>query len=504
MNLLAIRETLRNTSRLPIIIGLGILFFCLGIGGFFASQWFFAPNQWGTAPKTAPDNSTVTEEKLNSNQIIFPKNKWKPAHIRIASVGEGDLQKTKWVTGKLMVNQDRTVHVFPQVAGRVQKVNVHFGQDVQKGELLAVIASRELAEAKLKLFQSRLEAKIAKVRADRATMVHENTQQLIEALRKKLPLKEVEVMFRGKPMGDYRQQLVTSYAKLYKSKVDYERLKDVKDTVAGRELLRAQAAYEADRATMKATLEQVGFSAHGNALVLTQALEQANAQVAINIAKLRILGIPDDELKEFDPAGQGAAISHYLVKAPFASTVIKKDATLDERVTIDTEMFQLADLSTIWLEADIYQRDLPLLQNLSRSSINFRLPYSHQVFQAEVFYKGDIVDPKTRTVRLLATVDNPNRQLKPGMFVQVELPGWVLKSAVYVPTSAVVEAEGKQFVFVHRGGETFEQRFVRLGETAGDRVQIAGGLRPGEPVAVGGTFALKTELMKDKLLAEAE
>ena len=171
---------------------------------------------------------------------------------------------------------------------------------------------------------------------------------------------------------------------------------------------------------------------------------------------------------------------------------------LAERVGPDTEMFQVADLSTLWVQADIYQKDLPKTRQLGET-LRFRSPDSDHLHEARIFYTGDILDPETRTVRLRATIDNPDRHLKPGMFVEIALPGETLSNIVTLPASAIQEVEGHDVVFVQTGLEAFEKRKVKVGMRSGDTVQIRDGLQPGNKVVVVGGFALKSELMKGSI-----
>lgn len=490
-----VQKSITGFAMLPVVCVVALAF---GILGYFGANYFFSSPSTPTANPTVEENTSPA-----SGKVTLPQSKWKTGHVHVEPVTVGDLQKMQIVTGKLSVNEDRTVHIFPMVNGRVREVNVLYGQDVEKDQTLAVIASRELAEAKLTLFQNRLETRIAKVNADRAALINTNTQQLIEAIRANKSFKELEEMFAGKIMGDYRKQLVQSYSNVQKSLLDLERLSSVSSAVAGKALIQAKASVDADKASFLAVLEQIQFDAEQNALLLQQTLEKAQAQEAINSAKLQILGYTENELKAIDPAKQGDQISYYLLKAPFAATVLEKDATIDETVSANTQMFRLADLTSLWLEADLFQKDLPFLQNMTSDKIRFRLSGASEFQDATLFYKGDIIDPKTRTTHLLANVHNADRRLKPGMFVEVELPGKLAKKVVQVPDTAILTQDGKQFVFVYLGGDEFEQRFVQTGIQSSGMVEIIRGLQAEDRVAVEGTFALKSELMRD-LLEEAE
>lgn len=445
------------------------------------------------------------EGEGDSSVVALPQAKWEAAGIRIEVAAIGSLTQGAWVTGKVTLNEDRVAHIYSLVDGRVHEVPVQFGDDVKKGQSLAVIDSREVGTAKLALHRSRLDAEAAQVNHDWQQSVSTNTGELITALSQGAVITEIDAAFRDRPMGEYRGQLLTAFASLHKSRADFERLKPLaeKGITAGKDVLTAQAAFEADGATFRSLLEQLKFEAPHEALLAEQTLKQAQQSVAVAKAQLFILGYHEDDLVKIDLEAEGEAISHYELRAPFDGTVLGKNVVLAERVGPDTEMFQIADLSSVWIQADIYQKDLPKLRHLG-DTLQFRAPLLADIdaghtHEARIFYKGDVLDEQTRTMRLRAVLDNPNRHLKPGMFVEVQLPGEMIDDVFIAPASAVQTGENETFVFVHKDGDEFERRNVTLGVTSNGTVEIRKGIRSGEKVVVEGGFSLKSELMKGQI-----
>jgi cobalt-zinc-cadmium efflux system membrane fusion protein len=477
--------------RLALVVGCGLLALSLGAAGYFASRFLFP----SPAVPQKPGESEHHDHE-HAGHVVMPKSRQAVAHIRIAPVEKGTFQHREWVTGKLMINQDRTAHIYPLVKGRVHEVKVAFGQEVKVGEVLAIIDSPEVGEAKLALVQERLATRIAKVNHEWDEKINKNTQQLIAAIRKDTPLPELDVQFRGQAMGDYRAELVTAYANRNKAQIDYERVANLKGTVPEKDILAAKTAFEGAQASLRALLEQSEFTAWQQELRSQQELERTQTGEASRRARLYILGYREGDLSALDPIGEGEAIAHYTVQAPFDATVISKHVVVDERVGPDTQMFQLADLSTVWVETDIYQKHLPLVQGLKGQRIRFRAPQSDHVHEAEVFYAGEILNEETRTARLMAVAENSDRHLKPGMFVEVGLPGKVIANVLQVPVGAVQEHQGEKFVFVQEEAEEFERRDVTVGRASDGMVEIVAGLKPGEPVVVQGAFDLKSELLR--------
>lgn len=445
------------------------------------------------------------EEPQDPSIIALPQTMWKVAGIRVDKVRRGELGKNVWVTGKIALNEDRVAQVNPSVEGMVREVPVQFGDDVTAGQILAIIDSREVGDAKLKLHESRLATRLAEVNYEWAGNIEENTQALIRALKAGTPLEDIERTFRDKAMGDYRQQLVSAYAQVHKARADRDRLKDLSDRgiSAGKEFLAAEATRDAAEATLQAWLEQIKFASTEKKLAAEQELEKARTSESVSSQSLRILGIPNDMIDNLDLAAEGQSISYYPIKTPFDGTIIEKDAVLMERVGPADRLFTIADLSTVWVKADIYERHLPLLGTLEAETVRFRsTSYHGQIFEARVFYTGDIVDEQSRTLPMTAIADNPDRLLKPGMFVEVELPGERVADGLVAPASAIQEHENQKFVFVHLDGERFARRAVSVGGSFDGQVEIVAGLREGEPVVVEGGFFLKSQMLTEQFADE--
>jgi len=415
--------------------------------------------------------------------------------VRIAVVQREDFRQTTRVTGKVALNEDRVTRIHPLVEGRVHEVPIQFGDSVKEGQVVAVIDSQQVGRAKLELYTSQRETRLAQVNFDWRKTVYENTRELIESLKRGIVITEIEEKFRNKPMGEYRNQLLSDYAELHKTRADYERLADVtqKGIVAGKQMLVATAARDAARARFAGDLEQIRFLAERDKIAAEQALEKARTTESVNRELLVILGYKDIQDKDIDPAIQGEAISHYELKAPFDGTVISKDVVLMDQVDPSTQMFSIADFSTVWVQADIYENYLSLVGALAGNTVQFHADaYPARDFEATVFYTGNVVGEKTRTIDVRLIAENPDGLLKPGMFVEIELPGAVVPDVVQVARTAVVEEKGETFVFVQKSEEAFERRDVKVGQANGDVVEVVEGLRPGEKIAVAGLFALKT------------
>lgn len=453
-----------------------------------------------TSSELAADPASKTDDLVQ-----FARESWNAAGLEIQLANESPLVEAIELTGKITLNDDHVAHIYPLVEGRVDEVHVQFGDRVKKGQLLLVVQSKEVGKAMLELYQDRLHRDFARTKDVWTQQVAANTRELIETLKHDTPMDTIEEQFQNRPMGEYREKLLSAYVSLYKSRMDYERLAPLsRDGVApAKQLMAAEADRNADRAKLTAWMEQIDQEAQQSALVSKQTLKEADTRVSVDETNLKILGFDDESLAKIDPTIQGETISHYPLVAPFDGTVISKDAVLMERVGPETQLLSVANLSTVWVTTDIYEEHLPLLKSLAGESLRVRSNvWPDRTFEAKVFYTGDIVDESSRTIAMRAVADNAEGLLKPGMFVTVELPDVKQSTVLQVPTSALQEHDGQTFVFVHLRDDQFERRVVKRGRSNREVVEILDGVRAGEPVVVQGGFALKSRMLESLLSEE--
>jgi RND family efflux transporter MFP subunit len=376
---------------------------------------------------------------------------------------------------------------------------------VQRGDVLAHIDSREVGEAKLKLVQDKLALLAAQKAHRRHKTIYENTTSLLATLEAGKTPQEIQKQFRERPIGSYREQLVSTLVRFRRAEADYERYRSLGDSavVPERVILRAKAELDASHAAHQAVIEQIGFDGEQRSLVAQQRLREAEAAAAISRSQLLILGYGSQDIDAMDPIAEADQISYYPVRAPLDGKVVARPALLSSHTDARTTLVEIADLSTLWLRADVFDKDLAAVQDLKGKSVSFRTTgYPGRQFTATVFTVGNLVDNETRAARLLAEVDNSERLLKAGMFVAIELGSGEDQGILQAPASAIQRHDGATFVFVQRGPEEFERRDVRIKRSTRETVEIADGLLESESVVVNGGFALKSKMLSELMTEE--
>ena len=431
--------------------------------------------------------------------VRFPKARWEAAGLQIQPAESAPLVERVWRTGRLALNQDRVAHVTPMVEGVVREVRVHLGQDVKAGDVLAVLDSKDVGQAKLNLVESRLGLEFAKAQHEWTAVVGANVDDLLQGLSKGLSVAELQQRFKDRPIGEWRQQLLTASTRREQMQKRYEGMKAVVDTgaVAATTFRQSKADYEAAEAAYQALCEEVKFQNRQRLRSTEQKLREAQTAVTVSKTRLMMMGFSEAEVDALDPVAEGQKVSLYPIRAPFTGTVTTRNATLSERVGPQLPVFEIADLSRVWVEVDVPEADISFLDGLAGKKLPFRAGgTTAPLGEAKVFYTGDLVDRATRAVTLRAVAANPHRRLKPGLFIEVQLSRSTGGSVVQVPASAIQRHDNRTFVFVHRTGEEFERVDVVLGRESGGAVEVVSGLHAGDTVVVRGGFALKSEMLR--------
>jgi cobalt-zinc-cadmium efflux system membrane fusion protein len=191
------------------------------------------------------------------------------------------------------------------------------------------------------------------------------------------------------------------------------------------------------------------------------------------------------------------------IRAPIAGTIIAKHAAINELAGPGAEVMVLADLSVLWVWADVYERDLePILETRSRGEVSVEIfvnSFPGRAFKGELDYVGATMDEATRTVKVRAAVDNGEELLRPGMFCEVRMSLASTEAILTVPKAAVLSDEGRDFVFKHLKDEYYVRRAVKKGREFDESVEIVEGLEPGELIVVEGAFLLKSDVLRSKM-----
>jgi cobalt-zinc-cadmium efflux system membrane fusion protein len=325
--------------------------------------------------------------------------------VTAVTVEAGKLKPVIELKGKLIFHPDLVAHIVPKISGIAKESKKKLGDHVEKGELMAILESKEMADAKALYLDA------------------------------------------------------TSHESLMQKQWESQQALEDKKIGSKAALESAQNAYE-------------------------------EAVIAKNLAKEKLLSFG---LFPSDLENLSADYRLYEIRSPLKGTVIQRHLTQGEYVEGNEPIFEVADLSKVWVEIPVPQQEMKALKR--GSQVRVELPCAPGSYQAELVYISPFVEQASITGKAIAELKNDNEIHCPGSYVKVFIEGATSKTALLVPKKSVQEIEGEKVVFV-REGDLFVKRIVQLGAEDNTHVEVVEGLQRGERVAHDGSFLLKADLGK--------
>ncbi|HJT70785.1 MAG TPA: efflux RND transporter periplasmic adaptor subunit [Terriglobales bacterium] len=327
------------------------------------------------------------------------------------------------------------------------------------------------------------ETRVGHIRALTRGRILKVSVRLGDQVRAGQPLAVYDNIELGEVIGQYGVGL----ASLKKAQAEAE--------VARRSVDRAKNLVDLG-AVAKAELERRSAE-YSNAL---SSIETQRAELARFEEKMHRFGLNENDIREVRQAGAEShrEVSQSTLHAPFSGIVTKLDVVEGETVETDRELFTVADLSIVWVQADIYEKDIGSIRKGVEANVSVDA-YPGQTFHGRITYISDILDPKTRTAKVRCEVPNPGGRLKLDMFATIDIPTPAGRQAVMIPAAAVQQINDQPVLFVRANETDFQRRAVQLGAKDGDWVEAVSGVKTGERVVTTGSFQLKSLLLREQI-----
>jgi membrane fusion protein, heavy metal efflux system len=304
--------------------------------------------------------------------------------------------------------------------------------------------------------------------------VHSVAARIGERVRRGQVLMRIEGLEIGTVKADY----IKSRAQLKYADETLKRQRSLSDQNVGskKSLLEAQAEYD-------------------------KALASFNAEDK----KIHAIGLSDDDVGEMMKATPEESASHVSstlsIRAPIDGVVVERNVVIGQLVDQSTNAFRIVNTSTLYADAEVHEKDIALLP--AKVEVRLTFPaWPGESFSGRITYIGEVLDERTRMVKVRAVLPNPHGRLKPEMFGEMRIPLAARSAGPVIPLSALFDDNGKRCVFVATSDTTFIRRVVHPGPATADSVLISSGLRAGERVVVNGAFLLQSELRKDLMGGE--
>lgn len=222
---------------------------------------------------------------------------------------------------------------------------------------------------------------------------------------------------------------------------------------------------------------------------LAEVKANAGSLVDSSRERLHLWDVTDLQIAMLERRGTAEPV--LTVYAPASGIVLKREALPGKYVEPGTTLYEVADLTTIWISADIYESEVVAVRLNQPASVTFAA-YPGTTFRGNVSYIYPSLNIDTRTVRVRVELPNPGLKLKPGMYGNVTLQTDAVKTLV-VPKEAVLETGLRQLVFLDRGQGRYEPASVKLGRRSQDNVEVLEGLKEGDRIVTSANFLLDAE-----------
>ncbi|MBI5376882.1 MAG: efflux RND transporter periplasmic adaptor subunit [Candidatus Schekmanbacteria bacterium] len=214
-----------------------------------------------------------------------------------------------------------------------------------------------------------------------------------------------------------------------------------------------------------------------------------NSLVEASLKRLQLWDISDEEIKKIEQTGE--PLKTLTMYSPESGFILVKNVFNRQRITPETELYEIADLSRIWVQAEVYEFEAPEIRLGQKATM--RLPYSQgETFTGVVTYIYPQIDPATRTLKVRLEFPNPGLKLKPDMYANIDLQ-IDYGSQLSVPEEAVLDSGTEQIVFIAQERGRLEPRKVKLGAKVDNRYIIIDGLKPEETIVTSGNFLIDSE-----------
>jgi len=217
--------------------------------------------------------------------------------------------------------------------------------------------------------------------------------------------------------------------------------------------------------------------------------QQGDSLLVAARKRLELFSLSEAQIEEITRTKQ--PLTNITIYSPISGYVMMRNAFPKQRITPETELYTVVDLSKVWIMADVFENEASMIRLGMPARVSLSYGNGRKI-NGRVSYIQPEVDPTTRTLKVRIEADNPDMTLKPDMFVDVEF-SVAMSARMTVPAEAVLDTGLRKTVFVDRGNGYIEPRQVETGERIGDRVEIIKGLSPKERIVISGNFLIDSE-----------
>ncbi|MEN9556969.1 MAG: Cobalt-zinc-cadmium resistance protein CzcB [Planctomycetota bacterium] len=489
-----------------------LLFSTVAIGGSCGVIWW----TWGRTPagdtlaETSAEGVESVAPAAATARVELTGDKVTNAKFEEATAETTELLHEHLVPGRIQYDDRRHILVRSATDGIISRLAVKPGQRVEKGDVLIEISSPEVGDARANVLQRQAELRLAIESRDWEKSTFEGLSQLSEAIRNRKTVDQIRTQFQKIVLGNAREVLLSGYSDLLLAETQLRAAEEnaANGVVPAKVVSERKANLDQFEARLTSAMEERTFLANQARLQSEAKVQDAERRLRVSLQQVRtLLGAAVDSPESeplLETMGEEAGpeqLSLIKLKAPFSGTIEECRVSSTERVEAGESLMVLADTTTLWVSADLRQREWRALRLQPGDTVRVVTEIEGvESREAVVHFAGREVDPATNAVPLVSLIDNADGRLRPGMFVRVAIPVTDRRMVLTIPEGAVLEHDRKPFVFVPVGEHAYQRVDIEPGVRTNGVIEVLAGLKPGDRVISEGGFFLKSEL----LLGEAE
>jgi len=442
-------------------------------------------------PSSVSLDTGQTTASTGDETITIPAEQIDRMGLKVESVGEtlSSEAMTISATGVVQPNAYRETPVISLLGGIVRRVDAELGQEIGRGRTVAIIFSDDLSAAQARYLSLLEEVNAARqnyARAARLVKISPVSSAEVDQALARLKTVEAELL-ENRKRHERTVKLVAIGA------ASREELEQATTKLRSSEADLVEAKRRHDRSIQVADINPVSRTEFEQAAIKRQTVE---SDLATARQRLLLLGLPSQRVNSLRSPSQITAEA--AIPAPVSGTITKRDTNVGQVVEANAELMRITDLSSVWVIAQVFERDLAnIREGLGASIATASAP--DRLLRGHATYNDPNLNPDTRTAQVRVELDNPGQLLKIGMYVNVAFggAGMAERTVPVIPVSALQNMGGRQVVFVATDElGRFLIRTVRIGKESDGRVTVQEGLNVGDRVVTDGSFLLRAELLK--------
>jgi cobalt-zinc-cadmium efflux system membrane fusion protein len=451
---------------------------------------------------SAPSHETPSAEPVANEApkttVTLNPTKLAEAKIQTETVVRDMIQTVATVSGRLGYDAARRLEVTTPLDCIVEDVFIQPGQQISKGDRLAILSSPEVGLARDQVGRAKDDLALVRREFEYSDDILKNVKDLLALLDQAPEPDEAAKHFSRKRLGEHREHLLAAYSKMVftRKALGETNPLETSGAISGRLLQQRRSEAEVAAAGFGSERETSLFECLQARDKAAAAVSQAERQLRIAEGRVKsLLG----SLTVEEPMSDMDDLSQLRVVAAQEGRIEELAVVKHQRLAAGERLATIADTRVLWVSANVHEREWQATSLKPGEKIKVRFPaLGDQEFTAQVRFLGAEVSAETRSLPLVAEISNEEGRLKPGMFAWIDLPVAAPHEAVAVSPGAVMRHDNRAFVFLDEGGGTFRRVDVTLGQENARQIEIVAGLSGGERVATSGTFILKSELLLEQ------